>query len=75
MLVSDWVFCGRGKHQSVMSALALFNSDGSLNGLKDTHPYTKPTELNETIISKLNAVGGEEQHTAKMVQAVCRRAK
>lgn len=75
MLVSDWVFCGRGKHQSVMSALALFNSDGSLNGLKDTHPYTKPTELNETTISKLNAVGGEEQHTAKMVQAVCRRTK
>lgn len=71
MLVSDWVFCGRGKHQSVMSALALFNSDGSLNGLKDTHPYTKPAELSEATINGLNAVGGEEQHTTKMIQAVC----
>ena len=71
MLVSDWVFCGRGKRQSVMSALALFNSDGSLNGLKDTHPYTKPAELSAATISELNAIGGEEQHTAKMVQAVC----
>lgn len=71
MLVSDWVFCGSGKHQSVMSALALFNSDGSLSGLKDTHPYTKPAELSAATISELNSVGGEEQHTAKMVQAVC----
>ena len=71
MLVSDWVFCGRGKRQSVMSALALFNSDGSLNGLKDTHPYTKPAELSEATINGLNSVSGEEQHTAKMVQAVC----
>lgn len=71
MLVSDWVFCGRGKRQSVMSALALFNSDGSLSGLKDTHPYTKPAELSAATISELNSVGGEEQHTAKMVQAVC----
>ena len=71
MLVSDWVFCGSSKHQSVMSALALFNSDGSLNGLKDTHPYAKPAELSAAAISELNSVGGEEQHTAKMVQAVC----
>lgn len=71
MLVSDWVFCGSGKHQSVMSALALFNSDGSLSGLKDTHLYTKPAELSAATISELNSVGGEEQHTAKMVQAVC----
>ncbi|OAM34923.1 hypothetical protein A7P98_08235 [Eikenella sp. NML080894] len=71
MLVSDWVFCGSGKHQSVMSALALFNSNGSLNGLKDTHPYAKPAELSEETINELNAVGGEDQHTAKMIQAVC----
>ena len=71
ILVADWVFCGSGKHQSVMSAMALFNSDGSLSGLKDTHPYAKPDELDENTIRELNAMGGEEQHTAKMVQAVC----
>ncbi len=73
MRVLDWVSCNGDAPYSVMSAMALFNPDGSLHALKDAHPYAQPAELNEETIRSLNAVDGEEQHTQRMVHAVCSR--
>ncbi|MBH5328556.1 hypothetical protein H9Q10_02575 [Eikenella sp. S3360] len=73
MLVLDWVSCDSKEPHAVMSALALFDSQGQLDGLKDTHPYAKPSELSAEDIRELNAPDGEEKHTAEMVQAVCGR--